>query len=726
MTKGTTTSNTTMSSPKLSKLSILGAFNETTKQASKAAEVRKRLAEEEQKEKELKKEQQREDRKKKREEKQRLKLIEAEKKKAAAEKSREEEKTMAEFAAKNSGDINETMMGDQWANPSDDEGSEEGANKTLFKENDEDEDINSPDYKKGKSIGGGCLKTDFRYSKRDEGARKGTPKATSLISYGRTGLLQETVYVEISIELLSEDKPSEFLAGIQGLLKECQLLTEAGLVELTHQDGKEPLVIKNVSALPASFTILSKFVHIKSENPFKQNWYDKKNQTAHRDDDDKTFSKLVHATVRITANMEIPELIRGISTQCSVNGVKNISIKKVQAAKSKFVATLLFVCLRTSEEAVRHTLLKMFNNVLHEEKESMSEEDVAWTIPIGLRLQVPTLYNIGTGETLAWKVKKFRQAWHLEVPVENAKEVLRIIGRAKELKLITTAFNSHTIIAEVMSKEDSIVDNERMMKTIVDVADYNYNMSSVKLSGFTNMSAGVLIAGEGTEAITGLEILPKVLKVAGGFPLIAEIYQIHPGCEAEVIFLDCPEGHHIIAQLQKNPAAYLYHALKNTVDEPSVRRMVVGFCEAVYVDEIDACEWNEETSTLTIPSEKEGNKTLEHKDSPFWKFAIELVEKDEYEKKNKKKFNPDSFIDLDNVRSIKSIHNRSKMNSKVKFGPEPDADELSAGSNSTIDTLDDNHDTEATGIPPSNEQASTSVVSPNQGSVDGSIPAMSG
>jgi len=81
---------------------------------------------------------------------------------------------------------------------------------------------------------------------------------------------------------------------------------------------------------------------------------------------------------------------------------------------------------------------------------------------------------------------------------------------------------------------------------------------------------------------------------------------------------------------------------------------------------------------------------MEHKDSPFWKLAIELVEKDEYEKKNKKKFNPEAFIDLDNVRSIKSIHNRSKTNSfKVKFGPEPDTDELSAGSNSTIETLDD-------------------------------------
>jgi len=575
MTKGATTSDTTMSQPTFSKLSILSALNETTKQASKAEAEKKRLAEEAQKAKELKREQQQEDRIKKREEKQRLKLIEDEKKKAAAEKSKEDEKTMAEFGAKKSGDINDVMMGEQWEGLSDDEESKEGANKTLFGEKD-DEDINSPDYKKGKSTGGGCLKSDWRYSKRDEGARKNTTKAAPLSTgYGRTGLFQQTAFVDVSIDLSSEDKPSEFLGGIQGLLKECHLLTEAGFVELTTQEGKEPLVIKNVSSLPTSYTLLSKFVDMKSENPFKQNWHDKKNITGHhRDDDDKTFTKLVHATVQITANMEIVELIKGISTQCSVNGVKNISIKKVQAAKSKFVAALLFVSLRTSEDAVRHTILKIFNNVLHEEKDNMSEEDVGFNIPIGLKLQVPD--NIGTGESLTWKVKKFRQVWHLEAPVDKAKEILRMIGRAKELKLITSAFNSHTIIAEVMSKDDSIIDNERMMKTIVEVADYNYNMSSMKLSGFTNMSAGIFIAGEGTEAITGLEFLPKVLKVAGGIPLIAEIYQIHPGCEVEVIFLDCTEGHHIIAQLQKNPAAYLYHALKNSVDEPSVRRMAVG------------------------------------------------------------------------------------------------------------------------------------------------------
>jgi len=97
-------------------------------------------------------------------------------------------------------------------------------------------------------------------------------------------------------------------------------------VELTHQEGKEPF--KNILSLPTSYTLLSKFVDIKSDNPFKQNWYNKKNQTAHRNDDDKIFTKLAHATVQITANMEISQLIKGISTQCSVNGVKNISIMK--------------------------------------------------------------------------------------------------------------------------------------------------------------------------------------------------------------------------------------------------------------------------------------------------------------------------------------------------------------------------------------------------------------
>ena len=49
----------------------------------------------------------------------------------------------------------------------------------------------------------------------------------------------------------------------------------------------------------------------------------------------------------------------------------------------------------------------------------------------------------------------------------------------------------------------------------------------------------------------------------------------------------------------------------------------------------------------------------------------------------------------------------------MTFGIKQEADELSASLTSNIDTMDDeNRNTEATGKPPSDEQASTSVVSP--------------
>ena len=57
MTRGATMSDTSMSQPTFSKLNILSALNESTKQASKAEAEKKRLAEEAQKAKELKREQ---------------------------------------------------------------------------------------------------------------------------------------------------------------------------------------------------------------------------------------------------------------------------------------------------------------------------------------------------------------------------------------------------------------------------------------------------------------------------------------------------------------------------------------------------------------------------------------------------------------------------------------------------------------------------------------------
>jgi len=109
----------------------------------------------------LKRETQREERKKKREEKVQLEKIETKKKKAEADKMREEEKAIA-YVARNRSEINDQMMG-SLEHLSDDETVRGEAKKALFGK-DEDVDINSPDYKKGKSNGRGGLKSDWHYS----------------------------------------------------------------------------------------------------------------------------------------------------------------------------------------------------------------------------------------------------------------------------------------------------------------------------------------------------------------------------------------------------------------------------------------------------------------------------------------------------------------------------------------------------------------------------------
>lgn len=59
------------------------------------------------------------------------------------------------------------------------------------------------------------------------------------------------------------------------------------------------------------------------------------------------------------------------SVQLTDNRVEKISIKKVQAAKTKFVALLLFVSLRVSEEVVHHAFQKLCDKVLNAEKKDV-------------------------------------------------------------------------------------------------------------------------------------------------------------------------------------------------------------------------------------------------------------------------------------------------------------------------------------------------------------------
>ena len=67
--------------------------------------------------------------------------------------------------------------------------------------------------------------------------------------------------------------------------------------------------------------------------------------------------------------------------------------------------------------------------------------------------------------------------------------------------------------------------------------------------------------------ISGFDFIKSTLKLIGGFPAIAEAYQTGPGEPVELVYPKCVEGHNMVEQLKKNPAAYLAYLLKEVIPD---------------------------------------------------------------------------------------------------------------------------------------------------------------
>ena len=64
---------------------------------------------------------------------------------------------------------------------------------------------------------------------------------------------------------------------------------------------------------------------------------------------------------------------------------------------------------------------------------------------------------------MPWEIKQFRQEFHIKVALRDKKEMLRLIGKAKDLKLMSSlGMKAH--ISECISKDLTTLENTSMMK----------------------------------------------------------------------------------------------------------------------------------------------------------------------------------------------------------------------------------------------------------------------
>ena len=100
---------------------------------------------------------------------------------------------------------------------------------------------------------------------------------------------------------------------------------------------------------------------------------------------------------------------------------------------------------------------------------------------------------------------------------------------------------------------------------------------------------------------------------------IAEAYQEGPGKPVELVYPKCAEGHHMVEQMKKNPAAFLAHSLNEVIpDNDFTWRTVTATCEAGYMLDVGVCKWDNETKTLSTPAEIADRDKANFDDAPWW------------------------------------------------------------------------------------------------------------
>jgi hypothetical protein len=625
----------------------------------------------------------------KKEKEEKMKEVSEKKKRDAARSKAEQEAKENEAKKKEHNDIMDLDNED-----------EDSAPKALFVE-----EGNSPVQKRIKrSIG--ALKSKHRYTS--------TTASKKIVN-----LQTHTQFIDFGVTLTTNDKSGEFSVKIRDLLMNLQLLDEtAGLVELVPRQESPPKIISQEGDIPTNFTQLGQFIVFSGDGIFKiqKKWNVNKGKPKHRDEDeDQVFAKAAYGTARITSTMESAQLIAGVVNEWEAKGGLKLVIKEIQAPGSKLVAVIYNVSHLTSMTAVKGALHSILRKAIEEESKEADDEwmddDKVRKAAMGftLKLQVPKTFKINTKEvdSMPWAIKQYRQAYHIEVALRDEKEMIRQITKAKDLKLMSP-LGIKVHISECMTKESTTSENTNMMKVALRHGTYCANMEAATIHGFGDMNAGTGIMGEDdTNIISGFDFIKSVLKLAGGFPAIAEAYQLGPGEQVELVYPKCAEGHHMVENLKKNPAAFLAHSLKTVIpDTDFTWRMVVAICDAACTHEVQACEWDQETKTLSTPTDIADKEKANFDNAPWWENAFDLSALALNEPtKGRQQL---KIFDLEQEGSVKTIHDKNRK--AVSFRDEDD----SASSSSKISLSSEYTTTgEATAKTPSPRQASTSVVTPS-------------
>lgn len=499
---------------------------------------------------------------------------------------------------------------------------------------------------------------------------------------------------------------AQFTKAIKALVQNCQLIDPFFQIEPRDVPStKDPIFAPE--GISENHAVLSFHVRTsggsdsfdmqKPRKNDKKNGARRRNQNGYDSNDeeqDLVFPQ-VYFNFACSSDVEPQELFDCVGVEWGRYGGARVYLKAFTTFETETVCMVMKSWNRLSSD----TFVSEFNTMFQETKDLMAlqarENHTAYTdygLPIPTmrtRLMNPKLMGQDTSQFSGWSTSKAfkRKAIHVEAEKKWFKHIQEVVSVMKSAGIVTKYWGKNAHISNIERDKDNRIvilpgELQKLSSMARDHVNFNASMTSNVLTGVVKLDKYFSFqdaANPDKEAgqVSLRHLLYNYVYMPDGHTLFVELHQRTPVSDVEVIIPYTPQAKEMLEEMNKNPAAYLYHYLQeHKIPEAFLIEVIKGSFDPLLCQQIRQSKWNAVTKKLILAQDKEAEAAKALTEAAWYKdeFGSHMKEK---QRQAPEAFADEDFLyDHDGDKSVKTIH--SKKGSKVYQGS-PDAPTFSLG-----------------------------------------------
>jgi len=202
-----------------------------------------------------------------------------------------------------------------------------------------------------------------------------------------------------------------------------------------------------------------------------------------------------------------------------------------------------------------------------------------------------------------------------------------------------------------------------MVRCAMKHAGYQGSMTGETIYGIDLIDGEVAPTLGGGKVSLRMVMFSYIKMQADQFSLFAKLHQVEEMGPTLAIIPACEEAERIVHMMNKQVTAFLFYYLTTIAALPKtfVMELLKATCDAMLVTEIDDCQWDPESLTLTTaPHEQKEEEDIEELEkASWWNNAFDLKEMGKKNAERAADKKPEKLFDLDaDALSFATVHNR--------------------------------------------------------------------